>query len=247
MSEELQKQIAECGVYLEKATNTGLSGNERDIYYLIDELVKKVNSTYPYAPCKDKCSSCCKSYGLPRVTAIEWQNIHKFLLNDLPEEKRKSLIEQTKRIYLNQIPALLEEQERIKISYTRINPEDWPKKPDLKNLQCPFLVDDSCSIYQARPAICRSYGFFSIKRGEHSSLFTCNMAAEEIFARLKERGIEYWALPIWNKFSDKLYELNGKNAVATLPLWIFSHLDANGDLSPVINRNPEFNKLVDFI
>lgn len=242
--EDIQQEIAQFGIYLNNATNLGLSNNEKDIYYLLEELVEIVKRSLPVVPCKDKCSGCCTNYGLPRTTLIEWIPIHKYINNSMPEEIKKIVFEQLKEQHSNQIEELLQERERVQHSHTEIGRTVEKKpRPDFKCSACPLLVNDSCTIYPVRPAICRSYGFFSIRMAGKTQLFTCNMAAEQIMASLRERGQEHWALPVWDRFSDRIYELNGDKAISILPLWLMTHLDENGSFSKTLIREPDFESL----
>ncbi|RYX98726.1 hypothetical protein EON78_04855, partial [bacterium] len=208
--DKIQEQIAEYGIHLSNSTNVGLSNNQKDIYYLLEELVDIVIQSLPVVPCKDKCSGCCTNFGLPRTTTIEWIPIHKYIATQMPEETKKIVIKQLVDNHADQIQQLLDEQDRVKFSHTEIGRSVEKKpRPDFKCSGCPLLVDNSCSIYSVRPAICRSYGFFSIRMAGKTQLFTCNMAAEMIMGKLRELGEEHWALPVWDRFSDKIYELNG--------------------------------------
>lgn len=242
--ENIQEKIAEYGIYLSNATNVGLSNNQKDIYHLLEELVEIVKSSLPVVPCKDKCSGCCTNFGLPRTTLIEWIPIHKYIANEMPEELRKQVIDQLVEYHSNQIPELLQEQDRVKHSHTEIGRTVEKKpRPDFKCSGCPLLVNNSCSIYPVRPAICRSYGFFSIRMAGKTQLFTCNMAAEQIMEKLREKGQEHWALPVWDRFSDRIYELNGDKSISVLPLWMFAHLDEEGNFSKQLVREPDFEGL----
>jgi len=243
--ENIQQQIAEFGIYLNNSTNVGLSNNEKDIYYLLEELVEIVKNSLPIVPCKDKCSGCCTNYGLPRTTLIEWIPIHKYINTVMSEEVKEIVLKQLKEQHSEQIVELLQERERVQHSHTEIGRSVEKKpRPNFKCSSCPLLVDNSCSIYSVRPAICRSYGFFSIRMAGKTQLFTCNMAAEQIMDLLRDKGQEHWALPVWDRFSDKIYELNGDKAISILPLWLMAHLDENGNFSKTLIREPNFNSLL---
>jgi Fe-S-cluster containining protein len=243
MNNNLQDTITGYSDKIALATNTGLSGNEKDIYYLIDNLVESVKATFPTVPCADKCSGCCVNSGLPRVSSIEWQPIHKYILNNFSDEQRKTVIRQTLEWHSPQIDQLLLEQNRIQEPHTKKIKASSPT-PKFKCAHCPFLIDNSCSIYPVRPAICRAYGFFSIRIEGQSQIFTCNMAAEKIIGILKDRGVEHWVLPVWDKFAEKIYELNRNKPVSTLPIWLMTHLDENGKIKVILDREPDFESLI---
>ena len=243
--DNIQKQIAEYGIHLSNATNLGLSNNYKDIYFLLEELVEKVKKSLPVVPCQNKCSGCCTNYGLPRTTTIEWIPIHRYITKEMSEENRKIVIKQLIETHKDQVKQLLEEQERVKFSHTEIGRTVEKKpRPDFKCSSCPLLINDSCSIYPVRPAICRSYGFFSIRMAGKTQLFTCTMSAEMIMEKLKERGSEHLALPVWDRFSDRIYEINGDKPISVLPLWLFAHLDENNNISHTLVREPDFEGLL---
>jgi Fe-S-cluster containining protein len=237
---QLQKTIIGYSELINNSTNIGLSENEKDLFFLMDKLISEVRDTYPYVPCKDKCSACCLHAGLPRVTLAEWQLVHKFIIKEMDENTRQLIIKRTLELHGNQIEELMEEQARIQIPHTERDESKEPK-PRFKCLECPLLIEGSCSIYPARPAICRAYGFFTIRVSGKSKIFTCQMAAEQIIDELKKQGVEHWALPVWDKFAEKIYEINRNNVVSTLPIWIMSHLDENKQIKTRIDKNPDFD------
>jgi Fe-S-cluster containining protein len=242
LNKNLQETIVSYADHINKSTNVGLTENKKDLYHLLDTLVDSVKATFPTVPCRDKCSACCVSYGLPRVTAIEWQPIHKYILNNFTDEQRETVIKQALEWHGPQVDELLKEQARIQEPHTKRIKEESPR-PKFKCGHCPFLINNSCSIYPVRPAICRAYGFFTIRIEGKSQLFTCNMAADEIIGMLREKGVEHWALPVWDKFAEKIYELNGENVVSTLPVWLMAHLDENGEVKITLDREPDFESL----
>ena len=88
----------------------------------------------PFIKCKEGCAYCCKEGEFP-LSELEYINLMLFYTT-LSSEK--------KGIINYQIQNLLN-QKRQKL-YT-----------------CPFLVDNSCSVYEARPLICRTFGLISYK------------------------------------------------------------------------------------
>jgi Fe-S-cluster containining protein len=242
MNETLQETIVSYAEHIDKSTNVGLTGNNKDLYFLIDSLVDSVRETFPVVPCRDKCSACCVHSGLPRVTSIEWQPIHKYIVNEMSPENRQIVIKQLLEWHSSQVDELLKEQNRIQEPHTKRIKANSPE-PKFKCTQCPLLIEGSCSIYPVRPAICRAYGFFSIRIEGKSQIFTCNMAAEKIIGMLKEQGVEHWALPVWDKFAEKIYELNDEKDISTLPIWMMAHLDENNEIKLTIDREPDFEAL----
>jgi Fe-S-cluster containining protein len=232
----LQINISQTWNLLQSATNVGETDDVSDLYYLIEFLVFMVEEAYPAIPCKAGCSQCCIDSGLPRVTALEWKHIHNFLLNQMPEEQKNRVIAQNETMHRPQLAHFLQEQARIEAPQSQI------PLPDFGCSQCPFLLEGMCSIYPVRPAICRAYGYFTWRRGpeQESQVFACQMAANTLLESLLALGEETLAMPVWNRFQEKLYELNGKAMVATLPLWLMAHTDSQAKISAVLNLEPVF-------
>lgn len=88
----------------------------------------------PFIKCKKGCAYCCKEGEYP-VSELEYVNIM-FCYNELPNE--------TKGIINQNIEKLI-------------------KKDRKKFYECPFLVNEECSVYEARPLICRTFGLISYK------------------------------------------------------------------------------------
>lgn len=243
MDNSLEKIIISFAPLVDSATNLGLSENNKDLYFLMDTLVQQVKEAYPDIPCKNKCSMCCEKFGLPRVTAVEWRAIHKYLTKKMDSETRAKIVKHVLDNHLPQLEELMKEQKRIQTPHMQRISED-SVRPDFKCGYCPLLVEGSCTIYPVRPAICRSYGYFSIRVEGQSQLFTCRPAADKMMGLLKDRGVENWVLPVWDKFSEKVYEINRGQVVSTLPVWILSHLDENKEIKSEVNLNPDFDSIL---
>ncbi|MFN8671918.1 MAG: YkgJ family cysteine cluster protein [Candidatus Sericytochromatia bacterium] len=241
MDQTLENIIVSFAPLINESTNVGLSNNIKDLYFLMDLLVQKVKEEYQEIPCKNKCSMCCESFGLPRTTTIEWQIIFKYLNKNYPKENLKIVIDRTLKDHVPQLDQLMKEQARIQEPHTKRIKSQAPR-PDFKCGYCPFLIEGSCSIYPVRPAICRAYGYFSIRVEGQSQLFTCRPAADKMMSLLRENGVENWVLPVWDKFAEKVFELNKDKPVATLPIWLLIHLDENNELKNEIIKEPDFDK-----
>jgi Fe-S-cluster containining protein len=158
----------------------------------------------------------------------------------MTEGLRAQVISQNEALHRPQLELFLQEQARIAAPKT-----DLPLPP-FGCSQCPFLIEGMCTIYPVRPAICRAYGYFTWRRGpdQGSQVFACQMAAETLLDSLRSQGTETLAMPVWNRFQEKLYALNGEGAmIATLPLWLLAHTGTRETFLPTLNPAPNFEAL----
>ncbi len=97
-------------------------------------LAKFFAQQAPYLHCKEGCSHCCKNGEYP-CSELE------FLFLKIGFEQ---LEEHTKNIVIQKTLELKKEKE---------------KQPDkVLSCECPFLINDRCSVYFFRPIICRTFG-----------------------------------------------------------------------------------------
>lgn len=237
----MQQSLAAAARYLEGVGNIGRSDAPDDLYYLIDFLVYLVDQAYPFIPCPSGCSMCCVDSGLPRTSALEWEHIHRYLSEVMPRATLQRVIERNESMHRPQLAHFLAEQARIE------DPDSDLPLPAFGCKECPFLLDGRCSVYAARPAICRGFGYFTWRPGKDrdSQIFACQFAADTLLEGLREIGAPYAALPAWNKLSDKVYALNqtlSTGAMATLPLWLMAHTGTDRSLLPM-NLAPDFGGL----
>ena len=113
--------------------------NQLEDYYLyLEKVTAKIDSFFmqqkPYIFCKEGCSKCCQNGEYP-CSELEFS----FLLLGfamLENETKNKIIEKTK---------LLKE----------LNAKN-PNK--IFKCECPFLINNKCSVYKFRPIICRTFG-----------------------------------------------------------------------------------------
>ena len=92
------------------------------------------NRQAPFIKCKKGCAYCCKEGEYP-LSELEYINL--MLCYTKLSNDLKGFIEQ--------------------------NIENLLNKNRQKFYPCPFLVDNVCSVYEARPLICRTFGLISYK------------------------------------------------------------------------------------
>lgn len=103
--------------------------------------------------CRKGCANCC-SY-MVSLSSAEAFYLQKHILS-LPSEKRKPILHSFLRaariIAANKIPPIsntaIDESESLK------SISNWYQK---MNIKCPFISENSCSQYDARPLVCREH------------------------------------------------------------------------------------------
>jgi Fe-S-cluster containining protein len=113
------------------------------------------------------CADCC-NYTSPHMSLTEY----KFMLNWIKEndypidgviKKAKAIQEEHKKLFGEALPI-------IDTTITE-NKEKGLENPFNYKYSCPFLVEGRCSIYHARPLLCRGFGLSS---ADAVAVKTCN-------------------------------------------------------------------------
>jgi Fe-S-cluster containining protein len=189
--------------------------NLNELYALTDEILQNVKTVYPEMLCKAGCNQCCKTYGSPLVTPLEWEKIKDFLdkaPNDFKDKIRSALhevknrLKQRKTADLNQV---------------------------INNIQCPFLQDEICSVYPIRPLVCRMFGSF-ISRPDlpgvtSNSIYTCEMEKDRWDKEITEKALTKITLPNKSIFHNKVEDLNDEKGKA---LFLINYIDSYFKLTP---------------
>ncbi len=125
---------------------------ENYIHYLnfVEEKLNKFfNTQKPFICCKKGCSKCCRNAIFP-YSAIEMRYLMSgmfFLSDDVQEEIAKN-IEKTLKAR--------EEFQGEKFRY-----------------DCPFLINDECSVYDYRGGVCRAFGLMTCQKDGIKVPFCC--------------------------------------------------------------------------
>ncbi|MBC7542869.1 MAG: YkgJ family cysteine cluster protein [Candidatus Sericytochromatia bacterium] len=224
-SEEQHRRFDSFAVMAAGCDNIGLSADQRDLYTLIDAVVTDVQAASPPFACRAGCNACC--YTPPIVTSLEWQALHRHLLT-LPTETQRQIVSNAEA--LRPLAPQLQAKRQARLT------PDAPPLPSA-TLQCPMLVDGQCSVYRARPAICRVFGFFAHTLPDGARFFGSELALAHIQATMPPDLV----LPKIEPFAERVGALHqGTGTQAYLPQWLWTHT-LNGRISPRLDLSPAFN------
>lgn len=102
--------------------------------FVQNKLDKFFEQQSPYIACKKGCGLCCKNAEFP-FSEIEFNYLIKGSLS-LP----------------------VEIQNKIEANITKVLKDKKEFKGEIFKYNCPFLIDNSCSIYEHRGIVCRTFG-----------------------------------------------------------------------------------------
>ncbi len=130
-----------------------LSNKVNEQYYkAIDKRIKKAIKNTQVA-CEKGCSHCCKNTGFA-ISPME--------LDYLVDELNKIEDETIKATIVNNLQRLAEEFKSFKSKNQVITTDtNYLQRILSRNnnvkYDCPFLINEECAVYEARPVICRAY------------------------------------------------------------------------------------------
>jgi len=123
---------------------------------VIDRAIARVETAGEKVSCAKGCSACCRAQPVP-ITPPEAAAISR-LVKLLPEprrsEVRAAFADRTARL---RSAGLYDTLLFRKQSLSREEARDLADTYFRLGLVCPFLCDDTCSIYEDRPFVCRQY------------------------------------------------------------------------------------------
>jgi Fe-S-cluster containining protein len=123
---------------------------------LTARAVKAARAVGHTVSCKAGCGACCRQ--LVPVSPLEARELVR-LIERMPEPRRsviKQRFAELRRRIDVQAPALLERLLRPDLQ-TREQAADLGREYFTLGIACPFLENESCSIYADRPVDCRQY------------------------------------------------------------------------------------------
>ncbi|HUE81581.1 MAG TPA: YkgJ family cysteine cluster protein [Pyrinomonadaceae bacterium] len=121
---------------------------------VVSETCRSLEESGNSISCKKGCGACCRQ--LVAISEVEARRLHK-VLEGTPEPRRSELRNRfaTAHDRLEQAGLMrrLRENDRLTDDeYLTLATEYFREK-----IACPFLEDESCSIYEERPITCREY------------------------------------------------------------------------------------------
>lgn len=173
------------------------------LYEAMDELLEafqaRTASEGRAAACKKGCAWCC--YQAVFAVTHEFLYLREFILHGLTEDQRKRIMERAGEKVMQ--TAGLREEEQLEV-----------------RAACPFLEDNSCLVYEARPMACRIYLSSSLPsckkahdRPSNSKaiaelfefpLLAGRMMNEGFVAYLRQWGIQSAELPLEQGYSSTM-------------------------------------------
>lgn len=129
-----------------------------DLYGVIDRLADAVRASYPASLCRSGCGRCCEyPTAFFDFYEAEWQLIVEHVAAHWSPERHEAFLA---RFHRTHGPYRL----RLAL-FGWLMGQSLPIFPTRQALplSCPFLEDERCSIYAARPFPCRTFGSFTTK------------------------------------------------------------------------------------
>lgn len=119
-----------------------LENYKKYLAFIMPKIDKFFEEQAPYIFCKKGCAKCCKNAEFP-FSALEISY----------------LFEGIDRLDINT-------QDKITAKIKQINAEKDNFDGEKFLYDCPFLIDDVCSVYEHRGLVCRTFGLITTKAGK---------------------------------------------------------------------------------
>ncbi|MFN4150818.1 MAG: YkgJ family cysteine cluster protein, partial [Candidatus Sericytochromatia bacterium] len=145
--------------------------NLTELYDVIQEINNQIYIIYPNIECKSGCSRCCKFSGSPEIYKAEWEKLKDYFEANFSEKQMKRV----KRKFMESIKPYKDELEN----------DDENNLEEISNIEmffmseCPFLYKNMCSVYEARPLICRIFGLSMVENAGKKDMYRAVLACLE--------------------------------------------------------------------
>lgn len=200
------------------ADNMGRTSDEHDLFHLIDRLSESVVETYPQSQCFEGCGRCCHyPTAFFDLFPEEWALIHDYLETRWTPERREAMVA---RFWAEHGPRMA--IVRLFEWFQSVNVPIFPTRKVLP-LACPFLENARCSVWEARPLPCRTYGQFTAKVSSWSQphVYACAEQGEALEGALQQEGIQVMLPDVAPVMIKQLAFVSGRKRV--MAGWIARH------------------------
>jgi Fe-S-cluster containining protein len=202
------------------------------VYPLLDRLTTTVDAVAPCMHCVKGCSDCCNQQVLAGYA--EWEILHAWILEHLDESAQRSVVRRAEEMLHDDstsLPIWMTLSDHDDSGETYLNAIN--RALENQTTPCPFLVDGRCSVYAARPSICRAYG--RMMRTGDSAYYCGNILEQMAVADSMDADLE---LPVFQGYHRAV--LDGGNGeldeVNILPVWVLAHRAEDGTLRTPTHR-----------
>lgn len=223
--EQQQKRINVYHAMAVACDNLGQTGDDKDLYWVTETLIGEIKATNPPFACREGCNQCC--YTPPLVSSLEWQALYRHLLS-LPPETQGRILAMAELQRPLQAPLAIKLADAV---------AGAPLQQIMQTVivQCPFLVEGSCSVYDGRPFSCRAYGYMLSKAGDEARLFGSMLARMHVANTFTHK----LKLPLLEPYADRIAALDPVRKKAFLPQWLWAHIE-DGAFVPDVRLDPDF-------
>jgi Fe-S-cluster containining protein len=211
----LLEALEKARICLPKATNIGKTGDETDYYHVLDTLSDGVQKAFPESYCRSGCSGCCHyPVGLFTITFTEWNIMRRHMETVWSDADREDFVKRYKATFNGFWIFLLGFLQNSFPLLCLSTP--WLRR---SKVACPFLKDNRCSIYQARPYQCRTFGLFAARTWpfKQPRVYACDAQGENLLRALEATGPQV-QLPVMNAIVSRIRALC-RGPKQSLPLW----------------------------
>ena len=180
------------------------------------EIIKKIDLEYgtDSMTCLETgCQDCCKKT-FPFISYIEYLFMKRWL--DKQDEEFKN------QIYEKSVQIVNQFKEKYKREPAFVSNQDITENRTLYpgdfKFDCPYLGDNKCNVYEARPFMCRAFGFGSMNGTKFKG---CDYFLEQ-FKRANNLTNTRKLINIesFNEFARNVdFKLIGKKIIAPIPVW----------------------------
>lgn len=217
----LKATFRTCGHRLARTETVGEGRGWEDLYTVADYAAFALTRELPELPCRAGCDGCCRAKALFQVSTREWEVVRREI-DGWPVERREALARHARKRHERDRPALvaLAEAWEAEGLGARI-----PVSGDVED-GCPLLGDDGlCTVYEARPLVCRAYGAFSVNLDHRPRVLICREYGPTFLQVMHDADMPELPLPNYDRFVARLKDLQPPGPIRPMALWLLTWAD----------------------